>query len=238
MRPTITIAELLTATPIGLSDLDYTLSYQGQDIVAVNTAEVRRLLNLKFYEWRIFTKGNTLQEKYSQFVLDYKNFRDETVSNFSKIFEALMVEYDPTSDYSRHEQESHKNTRTVGYGKTATTTATDYETKTEYNSSIADETTTYNNTQTLRPAVTTTRDGDDTTTVNGEMETALTGTDTITDTRLKADNQKDITGNNRSPQDAIQSEINLRLEQDMADIVVNEFGRRFLFLLAGEEDFE
>lgn len=237
MRPTITIAELLTATPIGLTDLDYTLSYQGQDVVAVSTTEVRRLLNLKFYEWRIFTKGNTLQEKYSQFVLDYKNFRDETVLNFNRIYEALMIEYDPTSDYSRHEQESHKNTREVEYGKTATTTATDYETKTEYNSSVADDTTTYNNTQTLRPATKVTRDGDDTTTVNGEMETALTGTDTITDTRLKADNQKDITGNNRSPQDAIQSEINLRLEQDMADIVVNEFARRFLFLLAGEEDF-
>ena len=58
-RPTETIANLLTAT-IGVNDFDTYVSISGTDTVVIASAEVVHYLWEHFYEWSMFTKGDTI----------------------------------------------------------------------------------------------------------------------------------------------------------------------------------
>lgn len=232
MRRTQTIEKLLTQE-VTSTDFDYTVTYHGIDITPVSSAVVRRLLKLNYLEWSHFTIKGTLLQQYENLVSDYKFFHDETAYNFSKIYAAMREEYSPVSDYSRKETTAYKLTHETEYGKEVTNEADNYESKTDYNSSITDGTTTYNDTS-LRNATKSQKDGYDTVTLNGTMTTTLSGTDTVTDTRDAADNIKEITGFNTSPQKAIENEIAFRLADDFADLVVKEFARRYLFLKVGD----
>lgn len=228
-RPTATIAEILETTS-QTNDLHVTASVDNQTVEILSTNDVRFYLSEHYYEWSIFNTGTTKQEKYDNFKYVFQNFVSEMQASIDCIYNALIKEYDPTGDYSRHETTAYKNTHEIEYGKTATNTATDYESKTEYNSTVADDIKTYDGTQ-VGDAQSTSKTGDDTTTINGTMETSITGTDTITDTRLAADNIHDVVGNNNAPQQSIIDEINLRIENDITDIVMEQFVKKFLFLL-------
>lgn len=232
-RPTVTVAELLTASPQSEHDLQYQVTHEGQTVTVVTDAEVRSQLYHKYYEWRVFSIDGTLTEKYADFLLKWHAYYNDTSYNYTRLYDALIAVYDPTADYTRHEQESYKNTHEVEYGKTATNTTTDLESKTEYNSTVGDDIKTYDSIS-VSDARSQSKTGDDTTTINGTTETALTGTDTTTDTRYKNDNQRDVYGSNTSAQSLIAEEIKLRLTDDMADIVVDHFARRYLFLLTEE----
>lgn len=228
-RQTATIAEILETTS-QTNDLHVTASVDNQTVEILSTNDVRFYLSEHYYEWSIFNTGSTKQEKYDNFKFVFQNFVSEMQASIDCIYNALIKEYDPTGDYSRHETTAYKNTHEIEYGKTATNTATDYESKTEYNSTVADDIKTYDGTQ-VGDAQSTSKTGDDTTTINGTMETSITGTDTITDTRLAADNIHDVVGNNNAPQQSIIDEINLRIENDITDIVMEQFVKKFLFLL-------
>lgn len=228
-RPTATIAEILE-TASQPNDLHVTATVEGQSVEILSTNDVRFYLFEHYYEWSVFTTGTTKQEKYEHFKFVFQNFISEMQASIDCIYGALIKEYDPTGDYSRHETTAYKNTHEIEYGKTATNTATDYESKTEYNSTVADDIKTYDSVQ-VGDAHSMSKSGDDTTTINGTMETAITGTDTITDTRLAADNVRDVVGNNNAPQQSIIDEISLRIENDITDIVMNQFAKKFLFLL-------
>lgn len=228
-RPTATIAEILE-TASQTNDLQVMASVEGQSVEILSTSDVRFYLFEHYYEWSLFTTGTTKQEKYEHFKFVFQNFISELQASIDCIYNALIKEYDPTGDYSRHETTAYKNTHEIKYGKTATNTATDYESKTEYNSTVADDIKTYDGTQ-VGDAQSTSKTGDDTTTINGTMETSITGTDTITDTRHASDNTHDVVGNNNAPQQSIIDEINLRIENDITDIIMGQFVRKFLFLL-------
>ena len=181
----------------------------------------------------MFTKGDDLNAQYTWLVYCYGEYCKDMRNSFNRIYAALMQNYDPTGDYSRHETTAYKLTHEVEYGKTATNTTTDLESKTEYNSTVGDDLKTYDSVS-VSDARSQSKTGDDTTTINGTTETELSGTDTTTDTRLAADNIKDIVGNNNSPQSAINDEIMLRLHSDFTDIVLKGFADKYLFLLAEE----
>lgn len=230
MLKTQTIEKLLTATH-GNTDFDVHVTVNGSSILAISNSVFRQNLELIYNSWSTFVKGDTIQEQYSYLISTFALFTQENSHSFNRIYSSLYEQYNPVNDYKKTETTAFKNERTVDNGKTSTTTATNYESKTTYNSTVEDDTTTFDST-TLRPATKTTRGGDDTNTLNGELETVLSGTDTITDERLAADNIKTIEGYNQSPQEAIENEIRLRIYNDFTDIVVNEFARRYLFLLA------
>lgn len=230
MRQTETIANLLTIDG-GQNDFTVYVSYNGSDIAVLANADIRHYMWEYYYEWSIFTKGDTLASKYSWLTYIFNEYCKEMQTSFNRIYAALMQSYDPTGDYSRHETIGYKNTRDVEYGKTVTTSADDYTTEVAYDSNVKNQTTTFDSTS-LRDATKAIKDGSDTTTVNGEISNTSSGTDTITDTRLPADNVRDVVGNNNSPQQSIIDEINLRLKNDFTDIVMQGFADKYLFLLA------
>lgn len=231
-RPTETIANLLTIEG-ETTNFDVYVNINGTDSVVIANADVRHYLWEHYYEWSIFTKSETLQGKYYDLVYAFGEYCKDMRNSFNRIYAALTQDYDPTGDYSRHETTAYKLTHEVEYGKTATNTTTDLESKTEYNSTVGDDLKTYDSVS-VSDARSQSKTGDDTTTINGTTETALTGIDTTTDTRLAADNIKDIVGNNNSPQSAINDEIMLRMHNDFTDIVLQGFADKYLFLLVEE----
>lgn len=229
-RPTETIAKLLTIEGAA-TDFDVYVNINGTDIVVIASADVRHYLWEHYYEWSIFTKGDTLSAKYMYLVYCFGEYCKEMRNSFNRIYAALTQEYDPTADYRRKETTDYKLTHETKYGKTSTNTAEDYESKTEYNSNVGDEVSTDGTPASLRDHTRTSKGGYDSTTLNGTLTTELSGTDTTTDTREAADNIKLIEGNNRSPQEAIRDEIELRMGNDFCDIIIKGFASRYLFLL-------
>lgn len=228
-----TMGDLLEMSPHGDHDFDVTVSYNGASVTAIASADMRHHLEYAYNEWRMFTRGDTLAAEYSYLVYCFGEYIKQMQNSLNKIYAALMATYDPTANFARHETVAYKNTHETEYGKTATNTATDYESKTEYNSTVADSLKTYDSV-TVSDAQSTSKTGDDTTTLNGEMKTELSGTDTITDTRLAADNQRDMTGLQRSNAAAnINAEIDMRIRRDFTDIVLQGFADTYLFLSAG-----
>lgn len=227
-----TIGDLFDYQTIGDHDFDVYVNYNGADTVVLATSDVVHHLDYTYNEWRMFTRGTTLAGEYTYLVYCFGEYCKDMRNSLNRIYAALVKDYDPTGDYSRHETTAYKNEHTIDYGKTATNTANDYQSQTVYNSTVADDIKTYDSV-TVQDAQSTSKSGDDTTTISGSMETALTGTDTITDERLPADNIRDVVGNNNSPQKAINDEISLRIKNDLMDIVVNGFADKYLFLSAG-----
>lgn len=228
-RQIATIAEILLVQGQA-SDFDVTVSYNGSNVTVVSDSTVRAYLNEHYYEWSTFVSGDTDTQIYTSFKNKFSEYVIEMRAMFERIYSALMQEYDPTGDYSRHETTSYKNTHEVEYGKVATNTANNYASKTEYNSTVGDDIKTYDVVN-VADAQSTSKTGTDTTTISGSMETAMSGTDTTTDTRLADDNVRDVVGNNNSPQQSILDEINLRIHNDMTDIVMQGFSDRYLFLI-------
>lgn len=228
-RQTATIAEILTVQGQA-NDFDVTVPYNGSNVTIVSDSTVRAYLNEHYYEWSAFVSGDTDTQIYTSFKNKFSEYIIEMRAMFERIYSALMQEYDPTGDYSRHETTSYKNTHEVEYGKVATNTANNYTSETEYNSTVGDDIKTYDVVN-VADAQSTSKTGTDTTTISGSMETAMSGTDTITDTRLADDNVRDVVGNNNSPQQSILDEINLRIHNDMTDIVMQGFSDRYLFLI-------
>lgn len=231
-RPTETIANLLTITS-GEHDFDTYVTYGSSDTVVIASADVLHYLWEHYYEWSMFTKGDDLNAQYTWLVYCYGQYCADMRNSFDRIYAALMQDYDPTGDYSRHETTAYKLTHANMYSKSAINTTTDLESKTEYNSTVSDDLKTYDKVS-VSDARSQSKTGDDTTTINGTTGTVQTGTDTTTDTRLAADNIKDIVGNNNSPQAAINDEIMLRIHNDFTDIVLKGFADKYLFLLAEE----
>lgn len=228
-RQKATIAEILTIQGQP-NDFDVNVVYNGNNITIVSDSTVRAYLNEHYYEWSAFVSGDTDTQIYTSFKNKFAEYVIEMRAMFERIYSALMQEYDPTGDYSRHETIAYKNTHEVEYGKVVTNTANDYTSETEYNSSVGDDVKTYDIVN-VADAQKTSKTGTDTTTISGNMETEMSGTDTITDTRLADDNIRDVVGNNNSPQQSILDEINLRIHNDITDIVMQGFSDRYLFLL-------
>lgn len=228
-----TIGDILDYTNIGDNDFDVYVTYNGESVVVIGTADIIHELDYQYNDWRMYTRGTTLLGEYTYLQYCFNEYKKAMQNNLDRIYAALRQAYDPTGDYSRHETTAYKLTHEVEYGKTATNTTTDLESKTEYNSTVGDDIKTYD-TVSVADAKSQSKTGNDTTTINGTTETELSGTDTTTDTRLAADNIKDIVGNNNSPQSAINDEIMLRINNDFTDIVIKGFADKYLFLLAEE----
>lgn len=233
MKMTIsnTIGDILDYDNVGLNDFDVYVTYNGEAVVVIGTADIIHELDYQYNDWRMYTRGTTLQGEYTYLQYCFNEYKKSMQNNLDRIYAALRQSYDPTGDYSRHETIGYKNTRDIDYGKTVTTEADDYTTEVAYDSNVKNQTTTFDSTN-LRDATKAIKDGADTTTVNGKISNTSSGKDTITDTRLPKDNVRDVVGNNNSPQQSIIDEINLRLKNDFTDIVVKGFADKYLFLLA------
>lgn len=233
-RPTQTIGKLLTQMNSD-NDFDtYVMGSGGESTVILSNYLVRHLMERDYYEWSMFTIEGTLKQQYDYMLLCYHRYCEEMGASFQKIYEAFYAQYDPIADYRRKETTDYKLTHETEYGRTSTNTAEDYESKTDYNSNVGDEVSTDGTPASLRDHTRTTKGGYDTTTLNGTLTTELSGTDTVTDTREADDNVKLIEGNNRSPQEAIRDEIELRMSDDLGDIIIKGFASRYFFLLPTE----
>lgn len=225
------IADLMDYSEIGEHDFDITVEYEGNNIVVVESDDVLFFLENHYNEWKMLTKGITISQQYEYLKTCFQHYLSEMQNSMNRIYAALISEYDPTSDYIRHEQQSYKNTHSNAFSKSALNSTIDLQTVTEYNSTVADDIKTYDSVNVL-DARATNKTGDDTVTMNGKQSTQSSGTDSTIDVRLKTDNQRDVSGNNSSPQDMIQKEIELRLQHDFSDIIINGFADRYLFLCA------
>lgn len=225
------IADLMNYSEIGEHDFDITVEYEGSNVVVVESDDVLFFLENHYNEWKMLTKGITISQQYEYLKTCFQHYLAEMQNSMNRIYAALMTEYDPTSDYIRHEQQSYKNTHSNAYSKSALNSTIDLQTVTDYNSTLSDDIKTYDSVN-VSDARATNKTGNDTTTMNGKQSTQSSGTDSTIDVRLKTDNQRDVTGNNSSPQDMIQKEIELRLQHDFSDIIINGFADRYLFLCA------
>ena len=225
------MSDLLDYSEIGEHDFDITATYNGSTVPVVESDDTVFYLENHFNEWRMLTKGDTLADEYNYLKLCFTEYLIEMQNSIDRIYAALMSDYDPTCDYIRHEQQSYKNTHSNMYSKAAVNETIDLKSKTEYNSTIGDDIKTYDSVA-VQDARSQSKTGDDTTTLNGKQATTSSGTDTTTDIRLKSDNERDVTGNNTSPQEMIQREINLRMQHDISDIIIGGFADKYLFLCA------
>lgn len=225
------MSDLVDYSEIGEHDFDITATYSGQTVIVVDSVDVLFYLENHYNEWRMLTKGDSLAEEYNYLKLCFTEYMTEMQHSIDRIYAALMSDYDPTADYIRHEQQSYKNTHSNIFSRAAINSTIDLESKTEYNSTIADDIKTYDSVN-VTDAHSQSKSGDDTTTLNGTQSATSSGTDTATDIRLKSDNERDVTGNNTAPQDMIQREIALRMKYDISDIIIGGFADKYLFLCA------
>ena len=231
MRQTTQISQINEVIP-GTTDFNVNVAYNDETITVIAGNDFLQYLALNYWEWSFFSQGDTAAAWYSYLLAAFNLYMAEMSDSYDRIYAALMKSYDPAANYSRDEQQSHKNTRTMLHGKTATTTYTDYQSEVNYASHVASDVTTFDDT-TLTPKDKTSKGGKDTTTVSGSVAVANTGTDTTTDTGLLADNERKVTGLQRAAAAAnLTEEINMRLHNDFLDIVLQGFADRYLFLLA------
>lgn len=231
MRQTTQISQINEVIP-GTTDFNVNVTYNDETITVIAGNDFLQYLTLNYWEWSFFSQGDTAAAWYSYLLAAFNLYMTEMSDSYDRIYAALMKSYDPAANYSRDEQQSHKNTRTLLHGKTATTTYTNYQSETSYASNVTSDVTTFDDTN-LTPRDKTSKGGKDTTTLNGSVLTADTGTDTTTDTGLLADNERKVTGLQRSSAAAnLTEEINMRLHNDFLDIVLQGFADRYLFLLA------
>ena len=231
MRQTTQINQINTIIP-GPTDFNVNVTYNDETITVITGNDFLQYLALHYWEWSFFSQGDSAAAWYSYLLAAFNLYMAEMSDSYDRIYATLMKSYDPAANYSRDEQQSHKNTRTLLHGKTATTTYTNYQSETAYASNVSSDVTTFDDTF-LRNKDKTTKGGKDTTTLSGSVATADTGTDTTTDTGLLADNERKVTGLQRAAAaENIQKEIDMRLHNDFLDIVLQGFADRYLFLLA------
>lgn len=231
MRQTTQISQINEVIP-GTTDFNVNVTYNGETITVIAGNDFLQYLALNYWEWSFFSQGDTAAAWYSYLLAAFNLYMAEMSDSYDRIYAALMQAYDPTANYSRDEQQSHKNTRTLQHGKTATTTYTNYQSEVSYASNVSADVTTFDDSN-LRNKDKTSKGGKDTTTLSGSVAVANTGTDTTTDTGLLADNVRKVTGLQRSSAAAnLTEEINMRLHNDFLDIVLQGFADRYLFLLA------
>lgn len=208
----------------------------GGEVIFSGSDFVTELIG-SYHSWYfLFCKFGAFTEPIQWFKELWTSYKSKNLDNWIKAYDAYTLEYNPLQNYSREIQTGYKNTKTLQHGKISTSTTTDMTSETEYDSDTTDDTTTFETPVSYRDAMKSTHGGKDTVTVNGTVEVADTGTDTITDTRLKADNT--VTENGRSGQsmpDEIAKEIQLRLADDLSDEIINGFINKHLFLLPSEE---
>ena len=231
MRQTTQISQIHEVIP-GPTDFNVNVTYNDETITVISGSDFVQYLALHYWEWSFFSQGDSAAAWYNYLLSAFNLFMAEMSDSYDRIYAALMKTYDPAANYSRDEQQSHKNTRTLLHGKTATTTYTNYQSEISYASHVSADVTTFDDTN-LRNKDKTSKGGKDTTTLSGSVATADTGTDTTTDTGLLADNERKVTGLQRAAAASnIQQEIDMRLHNDFLDIVLQGFADRYLFLLA------
>ena len=231
MRQTTQISQINTIIP-GPTDFNVNVTYNDETITVITGNDFLQYLALQYWEWSFFSQGDTAAAWYNYLLAAFNLYMAEMSDSYDRIYAALMKSYDPAANYSRDEQQSHKNTRTMLHGKTATTTYNNYQSEISYASNVSADVTTFDDTN-LRNKDKTSKGGKDTTTLSGSVATADTGTDTTTDTGLLADNERKVTGLQRAAAaENIQKEIDMRLHNDFLDIVLQGFADRYLFLLA------
>lgn len=217
-----------------LNESFFNINIEGDEIFSGNDL-ITELLG-SYHSWYfLFVKVGAFTEPLQWFKQLWLSYKNKNIDNWIKAAEAYSLEYNPLQNYSREIETSYKNTRSLLHGKTTTSTTTDMTSETEYDSNTTDGVTTYETPVSLRNAVKSEHGGKDTTTINGTVEVANTGTDTVTDTRLKADNKVTENGRNGlSMSDEIRKEIELRLSDDLTDEIINGFINKHLFLLPSE----
>lgn len=231
MRQTTQISQIHEVVP-GATDFNVNVTYNGETITVIIGNDFLQYLALQYWEWSFFSQGDTAADWYTYLLAAFNLYMAEMSDNYDRIYAALMKSYDPAANYSRDEQQSHKNTRTLLHGNMKTTSYDNYQSETSYASNVSSDVTTFDDTA-LRNKDKTSKGGKDTTTLSGSVATAYTGTDTTTDTGLLADNERKVTGLQRAAAaENIQKELDMRLHNDFLDIVLQGFADRYLFLLA------
>lgn len=231
MRQTTQISQIHEVVP-GPTDFNVNVTYNDETITVITGNDFLQYLALQYWEWSFFSQGDTAADWYTYLLAAFNLFMAEMSDSYNRIYAALMKTYDPAANYSRDEQQSHKNTRTLLHGNMKTTSYDNYQSEISYASNVSADVTTFDDTN-LRNKDKTSKGGKDTTTLNGSVSTADTGTDTTTDTGLLADNERKVTGLQRAAAaENIQKELDMRLHNDFLDIVLQGFADRYLFLLA------
>lgn len=199
----------------------------------VHGSDIVNFIFNNYYDWSIACFAGTNADAYTYVKNAIAAFIAEIKPNVVGVYNALSIQYDPNTDFSRRETTAYKNTRETEYGHTTTNTATDYTSETTYNSGNTSDVTTYDSSL-FRNGARDSHDGYDTTVINGSTENVESGTDTTTDTRLAADNVRDISGVNTSPAANISRESELRLKYNLTFYAANLIATRFLFLPVGD----
>ena len=231
MRQTTKIQQITNVVP-GEGDFNVNVTIDGQSVTVIAGNNFLQFLAIKFYEWSFFSQGDDAAMWYASLKSQFDLFMIEQGDMFSMIYKALSAEYDPSVNFSRDEQQSHKNTHTVINGKSMTTTFNNYQSSLTHGAVVDDKVTTFESAA-LRNAAERSNSGTDTNTITGSYTAANSGTDTTTDSGLLADNKRIVKGvSGAAPAENIRAEIDMRMKYDFLDIVLDSFVNRYLFLLA------
>lgn len=189
---------------------------------------------------------NNFLQRYHLFTLYWWNTSLEAVDAFKDlwimflatsedeikhIIQTITAEYDVTEDYFRTISTASKNTHMTTYGKTETETPNNYTTTTTYGGRRSDSVTTFDSTA-YRPEAEGGNSGSDTVTTTGSISKTTGGSDTITDTRLAADNVVTESGRNATPTETVDKEIAMRIKYDLCNIITQRFASLCVFLEA------
>lgn len=165
-------------------------------------------------------------QPYTSFYKCYKTYLAAEADRLQAIAAALLADYDPDADYIRERtySETANNERLTTYGRTDSTTVSDTDTVT-YNSHTTNDVVTYDDT--LRDQSKSTHGGTDSSSGSSTSTRTAGGSDGQSD-----DGSRDITetvsGSNNKIAN-LRAYIELHLQHDLADYLLCDFERRYLF---------
>lgn len=156
----------------------------------------------------------------------YQTFIAAEQDRLQAIAAALMADYDPDADYIRERtyNEAATNERLTTYGRTDSTTASSSDTVT-YNSHTTNDVVTYDDT--LRDQSKSTHGGTDGSTGSSTTSRTAGGSDGQSDDGSR-DITETVTGTNNKIAN-LRAYIELHLQHDLADYLLYDFERRYLF---------
>lgn len=175
---------------------------------------------------RMYEDENVTDYEYFENI--YKVFRSSSQEQWFRYYKAILETYDPSLDFERLESTAYKNTHTIGYNSTFTTTPSLTQT-------ISHGKYTTGSVTTFESDALYTHDkaadgGQDTISNSGQTDSTHSGTDTVTDTRLEDDNHTSVSGRNSGGAKLINDELDLRARDDTETFVLKQFVTQYLFL--------
>ena len=106
--------ELVGTTTANNFNMAVTIDNETYNVITKDWFE--NIIKAKYYDRLYYSPQNSVELAAADFVVDFVNWKNQTISNWGRIVRALVAEYNPVENYASHEEISTE------YGHTIETT--------------------------------------------------------------------------------------------------------------------